>query len=908
MKYTKRTAILLALVLLLQNLTVTAKASDAVGFKTTVLPSEVKPGEQVEVIVSLTGYTAEAAEADAIRGLQVDITGVDTSVLRVIKYTSLINDSTAISNTASYNETAQRVRLAYVQMTETLPAPCENVLKVVFQVNSGLPKGGSITLPVTVKMQTTSQQITLTGKCEISCSAAITSNADSRLVAGKSTKLTAQNTETGELIPASCISWTLEKPEDAAYATVTANGTVKARAVVSRHDVTFIGTLGNGYSGCVRHTITIFPAVAQVAIWTADANVTGKTLPLSAAGGTELSFAAKLYPADSREDVTWKSSNTKILTVSEDGTVRHVAGTGNVTITATAADGSRKTASVKIQVGVLTETVTVTAPESVLLRSGKSLTLKAVTTPEKPTVPGVTFQLLNAADSAYAIVTAAGRVIAKPVNEPHTVQVVAVSRDAAQVKSLPLTLNILPKSNQSLILKAGNSYVTKTTLPCNVEDTVELKAYTLNVTDEVLAGNVIWKSSKPKVASVDETTGVVTCLTKGRTTISAVVDGKVQATVTVSVTSLVEDLEITSKTGSFTVASGKTLGLIAKVVKPEAPASKAIAWTIVEGAEYAKISSAGLLIANRNLTAPAIVAVQAKAKDGSGVIATQRITVKPLSYGVEIKRPNASENTTLLWDIAAEDTATMQLSAKVYPESAQQGVTWRSSNARIAAIDSNGGITFHRAGTVTITATANDGSGKRATFKIQTVKMMKSLELSDAFIAGGKTLTLKSTVGPVDTTNKKLSWSVSENEAKITINASGRLSTRAVTKPVTVTVTAESLDGSGVTATCQVTVYPGTTKVALTTKDGVLPNSLAVGNSLALEAISQPENAAGAYTWKTSNSKVATVNEEGIVTALKAGRVKITCTAADGTGKSISITLKVVAVPNHTMAYRQPAG
>lgn len=905
MKHTKNIAILLALVLLLQNLTVTAKASDAVGFKTTVLPSDVKPGEQVEAIVSLTGYTAEAAESDAIRGLQVDITGVDTSVLRVIEYTSLINDSTAISNTVSYNESAQRVRLAYVQMAGTLPAPCENVLKVVFQVNSDLTKGEGITLPVTVKIQTISQQITLNGECTISRSALITGNANSKLVAGKSTKLTAQNTETGEFIPASCISWTLENPEDAAYAAVTTDGTVKARAVVSRHDVTFIGTLRNGYSGCIRHTITIFPAVTQVAIWTADADVTGKTLPLNAVEGTEMSLAAKLYPADAREDVTWKSSNTKVLTVSEDGTVKYVAGTGNVTITATAADGSRRTASVKIQAGILTETVTITAPESVLLRSGKSLTLKAVTAPEKPTVPGVTFQLVNAADRVYATVTAAGRVTAKSVNGPHTVQVVAVSKDAAQVKSVPLTLNILPKSDQSLILKAGNSYVTKTTLPCNVEDTVELKAYTLSVTDEVPAGNVIWKSSKPKVAAVDETTGVVTCLAKGKTTISAVVDGKVRATVTISVTSLVEDLEIASKTGSFTVASGKTLRLIAKVVKPEAPASKAIAWTIVEGVEYAKISSSGVFTANRNLTAPATVTVQAKAKDGSGVIATQKITIKPLSYGVEIKRPNASENTTLLWDIAAEDNATMQLSAKVYPESAQQDVTWRSSNAKIAAIDANGFITFHKTGTVTITAAANDGSGKRATFKIQTVKMMKFLELSNTFIAGGRALTLKPTVEPADTTNKKLSWSVSENEAKITINASGRLSTKAVTKPVTVTVTAESLDGSGMTATCQVTVYPATAKVALTTEDGMLPNSLAVGNSLALEVISQPENAARAYTWKTSNSKVATVNEEGVVTGLKAGRVKITCTAADGTGKSISITLKVV---NHTMAYRRPAG
>lgn len=167
MKRMKIMVAMLVLALILPTLAMTAYAADDVGFNVVVSPTEVKPGEQVEVIVSLTGYTIEAAEADAIRGLQVDITGVDTNTLSVVEYTSLIEDSTAISNTASYNETNKRVRLAYVQMTGTLPAPCENVFKVVFQVNSDLTESGSITLPVTVKMQTVSQQITLTGECTI---------------------------------------------------------------------------------------------------------------------------------------------------------------------------------------------------------------------------------------------------------------------------------------------------------------------------------------------------------------------------------------------------------------------------------------------------------------------------------------------------------------------------------------------------------------------------------------------------------------------------------------------------------------------------------------------------------------------------------------------------------------------
>ena len=713
----------------------------------------------------------------------------------------------------------------------------------------------------------------------------VTEGTSTTLIGGKSMKLTAVDRETGKTIPASSITWALENPDDAAYATVTAAGVVKSYVVASKHDVTFLGALKNGYSGFVKHTITIYPPVSLVEIHSGDKNVTGETLYLNGTEGAELALTAKLYPTDGKEGVTWKSSNTKVLTV-EDGTVRYVAGTGTVTVTATANDGSKKSASVKVQVGLLTQSVTITEPETTVLRSGKSLTLKAATEPVKPTVSGVTFRLVNASDSVYATVAANGKVAAKTVNEPHAVQVVAASKDG-QAKSEPITLTILPKSNQTLILKSGTDYVTKTTLVRNVGSTVTLEAYTLNGTDEIPAENVTWKSSKTKVATVDET-GKIECLAKGKATISALVDGKVQATVTVSVTTLVESLTIGSKTGTFTLASGKKLNLTATAAPAEA-ANKAVTWAITEGSEYAKVSGSGVVTANKNLTVPVTVTVQAAAKDGSGVTAQQDITVNPLSYGVEIKRPNASENTTLVWDMA--DRNVIRLSAKVYPLSAEQSVTWKSSNARVASIDASGKITCLKAGTVTITATANDGSGKKASFKLQIVKLMKFLGLVDVSVAGGKSVTLKPVIGPADTTNKKLAWSVSENKYGIKINGSGKVSTKAVTEPVNVTVTVSALDGSGVSASCEVTVYPATTKVTI---DGKLPASISVDTTLELTASSLPENTANVYTWKSSNTKVATVDENGVVTAHKAGTVKITCTAADGTNKSASVTLKVV--------------
>ena len=728
---------------------------------------------------------------------------------------------------------------------------------------------------------------------------------DSELVGGKSTKLSAVDVETGKAIPASSITWALENPDDAAYATVTAAGVVKSYVVASKHDVTFLGALKNGYSGFVKHTITIYPPVSLVEIHSGDKNVTGETLYLNGTEGAELALTAKLYPTDGKEGVTWKSSNTKVLTV-EDGTARYVAGTGTVTVTATANDGSKKSASVKVQVGLLTQSVTITEPETTTLRSGKSLTLKATTEPVKPTVSGVTFQLVNSADSVYATVAANGKVTAKAVNEPHAVQVVAASKDG-QAKSEPITLTILPKSNQTLILKSGTDYVTKTTLIRNIGEIIELKAYTLDVSSEVPteveAENVTWKSSNAKVATVGEM-GKVSCNAKGKATISALVDGKVQATVTVSVTTLVESLTIGSKTGTFTLASGKKLNLTAAVAPAEA-ASKAVTWAITEGSEYAKISGSGVVTANKNLTVPVTVTVQATAKDGSGVTAQQEITINPLSYGVEIKRPNASENTTLVWDMA--DRNVIRLSAKVYPLSAEQSVTWKSSNAKVASIDASGKITCLKAGTVTITATANDGSGKKASFKLQIVKLMKFLGLVDVSVAGGKSVTLKPLFTPADPTNKKLAWSVSENKYGIKINGSGKVSTKAVTEPVNVTVTVSALDGSGVSASCEVTVYPATTKVTISAKGGKLPASISVGDKLELVASSQPAGTTGTYTWKSSSTKVATVDENGVVTALKTGTVKITCTAADGTNKSASIKVKIVEGPAPTLPPIKPA-
>lgn len=165
MKFKKPMALLLTLFMLLPILPGQARADHALGFRVETTPQVAQIGKTVEAVISLTGYTADAA--DPIRGLQVDVTGVDTQILTVESYTSLISDNTAASNTASYNAGQKRVRLAYAHLSGTLAAPCTDVLKIVFRIRQELTEEGSITLPVTVKIQTVSQRITQTGELTI---------------------------------------------------------------------------------------------------------------------------------------------------------------------------------------------------------------------------------------------------------------------------------------------------------------------------------------------------------------------------------------------------------------------------------------------------------------------------------------------------------------------------------------------------------------------------------------------------------------------------------------------------------------------------------------------------------------------------------------------------------------------
>ncbi|MDD2362415.1 MAG: Ig-like domain-containing protein [Oscillospiraceae bacterium] len=153
----------------------------------------------------------------------------------------------------------------------------------------------------------------------------------------------------------------------------------------------------------------------------------------------------------------------------------------------------------------------------------------------------------------------------------------------------------------------------------------------------------------------------------------------------------------------------------------------------------------------------------------------------------------------------------MQMTAKVYPtNAADKGVAWSVDNTDLATIDQDGLLTPLSNGTVTVTATALDGSGVTATKQIIINSQMipiTSLSLTAAaeeISPGGKTLQIIPIIWPDNATNKKLNWSVSDDRYG-TIDSNGLFTTKDM-KNKTVVITAKATDGSNQTDTIRIRI------------------------------------------------------------------------------------------------------
>ena len=219
-----------------------------------------------------------------------------------------------------------------------------------------------------------------------------------------------------------------------------------------------------------------------------------------------------------------------------------------------------------------------------------------------------------------------------------------------------------------------------------------------------------------------------------------------------------------------------------------------------------------------------------------------------------------------------------------------KAVSYKSSNTKVATVNSKGKITAKKKGTTKITITSKANSKKKVTITVTVGTPVTKVKLNKtkATLNVGKTLTLKASLSPSKPSNKKVVWT-SSNTKVATVNSKGKVT---AVKAGTAKITATAADGSGKKATCTITVTNKVTKVSLNKKK----KSLLVGEAFTLKATVTPKKADNTeLTWTSSNDSVAVVDSNGKVTAVRAGTAKITAKAKDGSKKSASCTVTVSA-------------
>lgn len=214
--------------------------------------------------------------------------------------------------------------------------------------------------------------------------------------------------------------------------------------------------------------------------------------------------------------------------------------------------------------------------------------------------------------------------------------------------------------------------------------------------------------------------------------------------------------------------------------------------------------------------------------------------------------------------------------------------------------NANGFRVVRRAGTSTqvnsITLTLGEGGSVTPPDPVAVTGV--SLNKNATTIAIGANETLTATITPANADNQAVTWS-SNNTAVATVNQTGKV-TGVSAGTATITVTTQ--DGNK-TATCTVTVPdPSADPVAVT---GVSLNktstSLTVGATETLTATVAPANATNqAVTWSSNNTAVASVDQNGKVTAVAAGTATITVTTQDG-NKTATCTVTVSAAVTPTV-------
>ena len=218
-----------------------------------------------------------------------------------------------------------------------------------------------------------------------------------------------------------------------------------------------------------------------------------------------------------------------------------------------------------------------------------------------------------------------------------------------------------------------------------------------------------------------------------------------------------------------------------------------------------------------------------------------------------------------------------RLTATVEPADAtDKTVVWNSDSPEIAEVDQEGNVTAKSAGEAVITAVSGDVSGTCTVVVSKRIIPVTSVAVIPEYVelTEGDSKALMVKIQPSDATDKTVVWSSDAPEI-VEVSDGGRITAMS---EGTAVITATSGDVSG---TCTVVVSKPYIPVS-SVKINLSSLELTQGEVVSLTVTVEPANATDkTVVWRSDDSDVASVDQEGNVTAVSQGNTVITAECGD---------------------------
>ena len=251
-------------------------------------------------------------------------------------------------------------------------------------------------------------------------------------------------------------------------------------------------------------------------------------------------------------------------------------------------------------------------------------------------------------------------------------------------------------------------------------------------------------------------------------------------------------------------------------------------------------------------------------------------------------------------------TITAEPGTTIYYSTDGKAVTYKNGQLSANAKTYSKPISISGQASITVHAIAVKNSNKLAsadvsakyTLKLDVTAVSIKSKSGVNIVAPGQKLTLVSTLTPTYAANKKLTWTVSPAGKGVTLSNSGVVSAAKTATPGTYTIKATSPDGPAGTTSVTVSnpTNPVTGITSKTKNVTVLAGKSFTVSDVKVTLKDNGTGSASSLTWVSDNTGVATVALSGtnvVITGKNAGKTKITGTAKDGTGKSITFNVNV---------------